>query len=290
MLNIENLTFGYRRKKPFVFEDFSLEFPKGGIYGLLGENGAGKSTLIYLMLGLLTPTKGRITLDGTDVRRRLPNTINKVFLVPESYYLPDVSLNEYVSLNASFYPNFSEDDLKRYLDIFNMGADVNLHELSMGQQKKVLMSFALATHTPYLFLDEPTNGLDIPSKSQFRKFISTGTSEEQTILISTHQVRDVEQMLDHIIIIGENRVLLNETSARICQKFAFVESADEELTNQAIYYRPTFNGNELILANKDEDDESRIDLELLFNGVLNEPQRMSQILSMTDKINKEEKV
>lgn len=283
MLTVENLTFNYHRKKAPLFSDFSLSLPQGGVYGLLGENGAGKSSLIYLMTGLLTPNKGHVMFDGIDVRRRLPETLSNIYLVPEEYELPPISLRKYVKLNAPFYPRFSEEDMKNYLHIFEMDNDIKLDELSMGQKKKVLMSFALATHTPLLLLDEPTNGLDIPSKSQFRKFIAQGMTDDQTILISTHQVKDVEQMLDHIIILGRNRILLNETSQRICERLSFIESNDKALLEKAIFAQPTFNGNAMLMPNEHEETEARIDLELLFNGTLNYPFEVANVFKQTIK-------
>jgi ABC-2 type transport system ATP-binding protein len=149
----------------------------------------------------------------------------------------------------------------------------------MGQKKKVLMSFALATHTPLLLLDEPTNGLDIPSKSQFRKFISQGMTDEQTVVISTHQVRDVEQMLEQIIILGSNRILLDESSQRISEKLSFIETNDKTLVEKAIYTQPTFHGNAIVMPNEDDAEEGRIDLELLFNATLNHPISIAQIFN-----------
>src|SRR5574344_217944 len=283
MLRVENLTFSYKRKKKPTFEDFSLTLPNGGIYGLLGENGSGKSTLIYLMSGLLTPKQGRVMFDGNDVRRRKPETLSKIYLVPEEYDLTNIQLKKFVEINAPFYPLFSLTDMKNNLEIFEMENDMHLSELSMGQKKKVLMSFALATHTPLLLLDEPTNGLDIPSKSQFRKFIAQGMTDEQTVVISTHQVKDVEQMLDHIIILGRNRILLNETSQRICERLSFIESNDKALLEKAIFAQPTFNGNAMLTPNEHEETEARIDLELLFNGTLNHPLEVANVFKQTIK-------
>src|SRR5574344_1980236 len=279
MLRVENLTFSYKRKKKPTFEDFSLTLPNGGIYGLLGENGSGKSTLIYLMSGLLTPKQGRVMFDGNDVRRRKPETLSKIYLVPEEYDLPNIQLKKFVEINAPFYPLFSLTDMKNNLEIFEMENDMHLQELSMGQKKKVLMSFALATHTPLLLLDEPTNGLDIPSKSQFRKFISQGMTDEQTVVISTHQVRDVEQMLEQIIILGSNRILLDESSQRISEKLSFIETNDKTLVEKAIYTQPTFHGNAIVMPNEDDAEEGRIDLELLFNATLNHPISIAQIFN-----------
>ena len=185
MINIQNIKFAYSRE--VVLDGFSLQFDKGGIYGLLGKNGTGKSTLLYLMMGLL-----------------------RLFLVPEEYDLPAISLSAYVKAIKPFYPRYSEDLLKQCLANFEMSTDINLGQLSMGQKKKVYMSIALASNTRYLLMDEPTNGLDILSKSQFRKVVIEGMSEDKTIIISTHQVHDVELLLDHVCIIERNKVLLNE--------------------------------------------------------------------------------
>lgn len=208
MINIQNIKFAYSRE--VVLDGFSLQFDKGGIYGLLGKNGTGKSTLLYLMMGLLRPQKGIVTVDGIDTTLRRPEVLSEMFLVPEEYDLPAISLSAYVKAIKPFYPRFSEDLLKQCLANFEMGTDINLGELSMGQKKKVYMSIALASNTRYLLMDEPTNGLDILSKSQFRKVVIEGISEDKTIIISTHQVHDVELLLDHVCIIERNKVLLNE--------------------------------------------------------------------------------
>ena len=208
MINIQNIKFAY--SKEVVLDGFSLQFDKGGIYGLLGKNGTGKSTLLYLMMGLLRPQKGIVTVDGIDTTLRRPEVLSEMFLVPEEYDLPAISLSTYVKAIKPFYPRFSEDLLKQCLANFEMGTDINLGELSMGQKKKVYMSIALASNTRYLLMDEPTNGLDILSKSQFRKVVIEGMSEDKAIIISTHQVHDVELLLDHVCIIERNKVLLNE--------------------------------------------------------------------------------
>ena len=208
MINIQNIKFAY--SKEVVLDGFSLQFDKGGIYGLLGKNGTGKSTLLYLMMGLLRPQKGDVTIDGISASLRTPEVLQEMFLVPEEYDLPAISLSAYVKAIKPFYPRFSEDLLKQCLANFEMSTDINLGELSMGQKKKVYMSIALASNTRYLLMDEPTNGLDILSKSQFRKVVIEGMSEDKTIIISTHQVHDVELLLDHVCIIERNNVLLNE--------------------------------------------------------------------------------
>ena len=209
MVNIQNIKFGYKSYQP-VLDDFSLDFGKSGIYGLLGKNGTGKSTLLYLMMGLLRPQKGCVTIDGINATLRRPEVLQEMFLVPEEYDLPRISLRKYVKAIKPFYPRFSDELLERCLANFEMTSDVDLGSLSMGQKKKVYICVALATNTRYLLLDEPTNGLDILSKSQFRKVIIEGMNDEKTIIVSTHQVHDVERLLDHVCIIERNKVLLNE--------------------------------------------------------------------------------
>ncbi|MBO7137411.1 MAG: ABC transporter ATP-binding protein [Bacteroidaceae bacterium] len=209
MISIQNVKFGYRIHQE-VLDGFSLDFGMSGIYGLLGKNGTGKSTLLYLMMGLLRPQNGSVTIDGTSATLRRPEVLQEMFLVPEEYDLPSISLKSYVKAVKPFYPRFSNELLEKCLANFEMTPDINLGQLSMGQKKKVYMSIALASNTRYLLMDEPTNGLDILSKSQFRKAVIEGMTDDKTIIISTHQVHDVEHLLDHVCIIERNKVLLNE--------------------------------------------------------------------------------
>ncbi|MBQ6189888.1 MAG: ATP-binding cassette domain-containing protein [Bacteroidaceae bacterium] len=209
MISIKDVTFGYSTSAK-VLEDFSLQFQDGGVYGLLGKNGTGKSTLLYLITGLLRAQKGSVEVDGVDARDRNAEILSEIFIVPEEYDLPAISLNSYVKAIKAFYPRFSGELLEKCLREFEMPTEVNLGSLSMGQKKKVYICIALAANTKYLLLDEPTNGLDILSKSLFRKVVVAGMSEEKTLIISTHQVHDVELLLDHVVIIDRNRVLLDQ--------------------------------------------------------------------------------
>lgn len=276
MIKAENLSFIYPKSKRMVLHDFSFSLEAGRVYGLLGRNGAGKSTLLYLIAGLLTPKKGKIVFHDINVRSRLPMTLQDMFLVPEEFELPSIPLKKYIELNAPFYPNFSKEDMHKYLHCFEMDMDVNLGALSMGQKKKVFMSFALATNTSLLLMDEPTNGLDIPGKSQFRKFLASGMSDDKTIVISTHQVRDIDKVLDHVLIMDNSRVLLDESTASICSKLFFLESDDRELAATALYTLPSVQGNFLMLPNT-EGEESEINLELLFGAVLAEPGKIAEM-------------
>lgn len=277
MFSLNNLSFSYKKRGGDLFHDLSLELATGNIYGLLGKNGAGKSTLINLMTGLLTPKSGEVTLDGDNVRERLPKTMSDIYLIPEEFELPRLTLKQYVSINAPFYPNFSSDDLQRYLDIFEMGGsmDVKLHSLSMGQKKKVFIAFAFATNTRVLIMDEPTNGLDIPSKSQFRKLVTAGMSDDKMMLISTHQVRDISEILDHVTIIDQSRVLLNASIAEVTKRLAFRPMQDGD---QPLFVQPSVMGA-LVVVPAQPDEETAVDLEMLFNATLQNPDAINQLFN-----------
>lgn len=229
MIDISNVTFEYRKGKP-VLKDFCLSFPQGGVYGLLGKNGTGKSTLLYLISGLLRPRHGEVRVDGMLSANRQPEMLREIFLVPEEYDLPSVSLKSYTRALKSFYPRFSDELLRKCIEVFDLEMDMQLGTLSMGQKKKVYMCVALATGTRVLLMDEPTNGLDILSKSQFRKVVVQGMEEDKTVLVSTHQVHDVERLLDHVTIINGNQVLmhgpLNEDNGPVDLEKLFIETVE----------------------------------------------------------------
>lgn len=273
MVEINNLSFVYP-KTGFafyktgkeIFHDLSFSLEKGRVYGLLGKNGAGKSTLLHLISGLLTPKNGNILMNGTDVRRRLPLTLKDMFIVPEEFELPSISLINYIDINSAFYPKFNKDEMIKYLHFFELDLDMNLGALSMGQKKKVFMSFALATNVSVLIMDEPTNGLDIPGKSQFRRFISSGMNDEKIILISTHQVKDVDKLIDHVIILEDSKILLDESMEEITRKYLFLETDNKDIINNALYSIPSLQGDYVILPNENG-EESQINLELLFGAI-----------------------
>ena len=280
IMQVERIAFNYGwRQQKSVFSDFSLSLERGKVYGLLGLNGAGKSTLIYLMAGLLTPKSGRVTIDGCNVRDRLPSTLGNLFVVPEEFELPRMSLKEYATLNGALYPRFSYEDMLHNLEIFDINPEIkSLSSLSMGQKKKVLMSFAFATHTDLMLMDEPTNGLDIPGKSQFRRLVAREMSDNRTIVISTHQVRDIDRCIEHVVIIDNSKVLLDESVARITSKLQFVENGTAAEAKSAIYSQPSVMGYSIV-APSNGGDETEINLETLFNATLGNRDKITEIFN-----------
>ena len=233
---------------------------------MLGKNGTGKSTLLYLISGLLRAKKGTVSFDGVETKLRNPETLQEIFIVPEEFDLPAMSLDQYVKINEPFYPRFSREVLEKCLKDFELSTNVKLNALSMGQKKKVFMSFALAAGTKLLLMDEPTNGLDIPSKSQFRKVIAQHMTEDRTLIISTHQVHDVESLLDHILILSPQKLLLDASVSEITDKYTFEYRTPDQMED-VLYAEPSLQGNAVIAPRKEGSAETQMNLELLFNAV-----------------------
>lgn len=275
MMKVEDMAFSYRRNE-YLLNKVNFEITPGGVYGLLGKNGSGKSTLLYLMTGLMFPQIGSVTINGIPSRKRTPEVLSNIYLLPEEFDLPEVSADMYVKNNAQFYPRFNREQFDNYLQIFELPAIKKLSQYSMGQKKKFIVSFALATNVPLLFMDEPTNGMDIPSKSQFRKVIALGMSDERSIIISTHQVRDLESMIDRVMVLHDNTMMLNESVLEIARKLEFIHTTSKDDLQGCIYSTFTPNGFVGVRPNVNDVDTT-VDLETLFNAVIANPLCFKQL-------------
>ncbi len=269
MIDVKNIQYKYAGQKEQVFDNFSLQLSENNIYGLLGKNGTGKSTLLYLIAGLLRPGKGSVRVNGYESFERRPEMLKEIFIVPEEFDMPSMSLDQYVRINQPFYPQFSREVLRNCLNDFELPDSLKLNELSMGQKKKVFMSFALAAGTRLLLMDEPTNGLDIPSKAQFRRTIANNMSDDRILLISTHQVHDVESLLDHILILSQNRLLCDSSVSDVLSRYQFDYRMPSEMDDSVIYSEPTMHGNAVMVRRNDGEGETSLNLELFFNAVTN---------------------
>ncbi len=258
----------YSTKDNSVFWNFSLTLEENKIYGLLGKNGVGKSTLLYLLAGLNRPNRGKVLIDYDVVTDRNPMTMSKIFIVTEEFELPNMSLKKYVKLNRPFYPDFSEEILEKCLNDFEIGDISDLGAISMGTKKKVYMSFALATNAKYLLMDEPTNGLDIESKSLFRKVIAQNMTDDRTMIISTHQVHDVENIIDHVLILGNKKMLMDKSIADIAAEYVFEHRTDDQMGN-VIYSENSLQGTSVIARRTPRGTETPVNLMLLYNAVNN---------------------
>jgi ABC-2 type transport system ATP-binding protein len=265
MINIENLHFAYKKKK--VFDGLSLSLQPGHIYGLLGRNGTGKSTLLRNIAGLLFPLQGQVEVLGYKPSKRQPAFLQDLFMVPEEFYLPNVSIEKFIKCNALFYPKFNREQFDRYLKEFDIPASNKLQQMSYGQKKKVLIGFGLACNTSIVLMDEPTNGLDILSKSRFRKIMASALDENKCILISTHQVKDLENLIDHITIIDEGKILLDEDVEQITSKLNFKISFDSNEIKNALYNETSLQGDAIVTPNLNK-EEGKLDLEMLYKAVI----------------------
>ncbi len=265
MIEIKDLDFRYSGSKTEVFRGLDITLADGAIYGLLGKNGMGKSTLLYLICGLLRAQRGSVKVDGMEAKDRNPKMLADIFIAMEDFSLPHVKLSDYLRANSVFYPNYSQEMMDSCLQDFGITGDPNLGALSMGQKKKVYLSFAIATGTRYLIMDEPTNGLDIPSKAEFRKAVARVMDSGRTAIVSTHQVHDVENLLDHVIILDHSQVLMNSSVGDICEKYVFEYRTPDDMAD-VIYAEPSLQGN-VAMAPRNGRKETTLNLELLFNAV-----------------------
>jgi ABC-2 type transport system ATP-binding protein len=269
MIEITDLSFGYSQKK-LLYKNLDLKLNAGNIYGLLGKNGAGKSTLLKTIIGLLFPTSGSVSVNGFIPKKRLPSFLETIYFIPEEVYVPLLTVNRYINLFAPFYPTFHREQLFDYLDRLDVETNKKLNTLSFGQQKKFIIAFALACNTKVLLLDEPTNGLDIPSKKRFRKLIASVMSDERMIFISTHQIRDLDNMIDQVIIVDNGDLLVSASVADIGDKLSF-KTVDEVSADMVILYEEdSLKGKSIVIENTTQ-EHSKVNLEHFFNAVAENP-------------------
>ncbi len=276
MIAFKDVCFSYRRNVP-VLSNLSLQIEPGTVCGLLGRNGVGKSTMLYLTAGLLRPRSGQVLCNGYIPSDRQVNFLNDIFIVPEEFDLPPITLDEYVRINSVFYPKFNLDLMQSILEIFALPGNINLGALSLGQKKKAFLSFALACNTSILLLDEPTNGLDITAKRMFRAAITAAMTDDKTIIISTHQVYDVENILDHVVIADNNRILLNRPMIDIQTKLRFGYTQNPEQAKRALFSIPMPGGFNVVEFLDDPDRETEVNLETLFELTNSNPDLINQL-------------
>ncbi|MDM1292874.1 ABC transporter ATP-binding protein [Sphingobacterium sp. N143] len=280
MVTIQNLNFSYSKSRP-LFLGMDLELKEGHIYGLLGKNGAGKSTLLKNIAGLVYPLSGRVEVLGHNPNRREPALLQEISFIPEEFYLPAVKSDQFLKANAGFYPNFDRDYFHRLVEEFDIPMAQKLAEMSYGQKKKYIISFGLASRTKIIIMDEPTNGLDIPSKAQFRRIMASAITDDRCVIISTHQVRDLDNLIDAVILLDDHKVALNAPVQVITDRLCFKKV--KALTSDVLYSEEGLGGFNVILPNSFTDD-SRLDLELLFNAVLLQKEKITNLINLDEYV------
>jgi len=276
MVNVQNVTFSYN-KRTELLSNLSLKLEAGRIHGLLGKNGEGKSTLLKLISGLDFPQQGSIDTLGFNPTKRYPEMLREIYFIPEELPQLTLSIENYEKVYAPFYPNFNAEQFNGYLKEFDIVDKKSmLTKLSHGQKKKVFVAFGLATNTKLMLMDEPTNGLDIPSKGQFRRMVASAIDESRCLLISTHQVHDLDSLIDSIIVMEKHKIEFNLPIEEITKKLLFRVADRNEKDESVIYSEDTLRGLYQVCENK-TGEESKLDIELLFNAIISDKERIIKL-------------
>lgn len=278
MIQLQNINFSYSKDR-MLFNNLNLSLEGGHVYGLFGKNGAGKTTLLKIMSGLRFIQSGNVTTLGENVALRKAEMMKDIYFLQEEVFVPALSIRNFVKCYAPFYENFDKEQFEEYLHLFEIESQEDkLTALSHGQRKKVIISFALATNTKILLMDEPTNGLDIPSKAAFRKIMSMAANDERLILISTHQVRDLHSLIDAVVILDNGHILLNAMAEEITDKLCF-KILDENGTDEPILYREDNIRGDIVVTENIHHIETNLDIELLFNAVMMNKNRINELFN-----------
>ena len=274
MISFNQLGFRYRLGSQ-VFRDFSMTLSPGHVYGVLGENGVGKSTLMKLASGVLIPTAGSVTIDGCEASLREEATMAKIIYLPEEFSLPALTLDVFRKVTTPFYPSFSDESFEECCRVLDVVRDRRLDKLSMGQRKRAYLAFAFACRAEWLLLDEPTNGLDVAAKEAFRRLVARYVDEGQSIIISTHSVREIDSLIDHLIILDRKGIVLDASIGEIGSRLCFGRCSAEE---EPLYSESTLAGTSGVVVNT-TDEESPVDIEMLFMASLRSTERLRRLFN-----------
>ncbi len=212
LVNITNLTKVYDKRKT-ALNQITLSIPKGKIIGLLGPNGSGKTTLIKIMNGLLRPTEGTVLINGSVPG---PETKARISYLPERTYLRNsMRVKELIAYFADFYEDFKPERAKEMLDSLKIDENAKIKTLSKGTREKVQLILVMSRDADLFILDEPIAGVDPAARDYIIKTIITNYNENATVLLSTHLISDIENVLDEVIFIKDGNLVLQTTVEEI---------------------------------------------------------------------------
>ncbi|WP_129717962.1 ABC transporter ATP-binding protein [Pedobacter sp. SYP-B3415] len=277
MVKLSDISFAYSKGRP-VLEKLDLVLEAGHIYGLLGLNGAGKSSLLHHIAGLLFPDSGSASVLGMEPAKRSVKFLQTVYLLPEQLPATSLSANSYTGVYASFYPAFDKAYFTLLLKQFDVDPAQPLDKMSYGQGKKAMIAFAIATRARIILMDEPTNGLDIPSKRQFRKVIAGALQDDQLMVISTHQVRDLDNLIDHLLVLKDRKIILSASADHITNRLLFKNTVDPQQETGLLYAEGGLKGYATVVKNPNGQD-SKLDMEIFFNALLTEKEAILAALN-----------
>ena len=212
MLKLENVTKTFGGFK--ALEDLNMNVPKGSVYGLVGPNGAGKTTAIRLITGVYRPDSGSITMEGIGIYEN-PALKSRIGYIPDDvFYFPSASLEEMRRYYRGIYPEFDDELFQKLYEVFELPAKGQLRRFSKGMQKQAAFQLTICTRPDLLVLDEPIDGLDPVMRRQVWSLILSEVAQrETTVLISSHNLRELEDICDHVGIMDHGKMLLERSLA-----------------------------------------------------------------------------
>lgn len=273
MINLKNVCYHYRKGVP-ILENITTQLQPGHIYGLLGLNGVGKTTLLKNIGGLLFPRKGTIEIDRLQPNQREVEFLSDIYFVTDQAELPDWKIRQFQEVYGALYPKFDAQYFDSLLETFQIDVRKNIKSLSFGQVKKVNIAFGLATNANIILMDEPTNGLDIPSKTQFRKIIAKYVTDERILIISTHQIRDIHHLIDHLLVLNHSKLILDQSINALQDSFYISNNPSD--AEGAIYSEKSMHGT-LSLIDNLRNEESQFDIEFFFNALSADPSLVNRV-------------
>ena len=205
MIDIINVSkkFG----KNYALENVSFQIKEGKVIGVLGINGAGKSTILKSIAGVIRPDKGKILIDGEKINSKL---YNKIAFVPDAdTYFPNLTIKETFAFMKEFYKNWDEEKAYNMLKFFNLTDDKIISNLSKGNRARVKIILGFAQNAKYILLDEPFSGIDLFKREEFIKDMVEFISPEQSIIITTHEINEIEEIIEEVITLHEGKVVFN---------------------------------------------------------------------------------
>ena len=264
MIELNNLTFFYRKQIRPALSDISVNI-RPGIWLLAGENGAGKTTMLHIIAGLCHPSSGSVTINDSEPTSDRPEDLGHVFLLEENQIFPGKTIREFAAMHSRFYPRFS---MKRFVDNlsqFGLTGDEKLADLSLGYRKKSQLAYVLAMGVDVLLLDEPTNGLDIEGRSTLKRIIASTVEHDQTIILSTHSVEELEHLYDVAIFLSKSRMIYAGTVENVEKRLSFSVT---KIPDPAAIYSELQIGRALNISDPSLcEGTSPVDWRLLYSGL-----------------------
>ena len=222
MIHVQNITKGYDGH--LALNGLSLHVPRGAVYGLVGPNGAGKSTLLRCLSGVSRPDEGAILIDNQPVWENPALKARMAYIPDDLYYFTSSNLLDMKAFYKGFYPTFDEGLFKKLGEIFPIDPKKSIRHLSKGMQKQAAFWLNLSLQPDLFLLDEPVDGLDPVMRRQLWSLIMGEVERRQvTVVISSHNLRELEDVCDHVGVIDQGKMLLERTLSQLQEDFVKVQ-------------------------------------------------------------------